>query len=153
MKKTLDDEKRAAIYGILAVGGTRRLAARYVGCSPATIHNTVLRDAEFRRRIRKAEVRAEYDFLSTIRAAAAKKDARYWQAAKWALQHMYPERYSRRARTMALEDVKDLISHLLAAILKVIPESSLRAAVRLQVRTVAGAAIRKAKEPRRAKSN
>ena len=47
------------------------------------------------------------------------------------------------AATMAIDDVKDLISQLLAAITKVIPDSNIRAAVRRQVRQITGAAIRK----------
>src|SRR5690242_15717663 len=54
MEKILDDKKCAAIFGILAVGGTRRLAARYVGCSPATIHNAARRDKDFRRQLRSS---------------------------------------------------------------------------------------------------
>ena len=146
MKPVLDQTKRAKICGILQVGGTYRMAAKFVGCSRHTIRNTANRDPEFQRQLDQTQVSPEITFLKTLHDAAQDK----WQAAKWALQHMYPDRYGRRAATMAIDDVKDLISQLLAAITKVIPDSNIRAAVRRQVRQITGAAIRKTRtDPRR----
>ncbi len=140
MKPILDATKRAQICAILTVGGTKRLAAKFVGCSTQTIYNTAQRDSEFKRQLDQTQVSPEITFLKTLHSAAQEK----WQAAKWALQHMYPYRYARKAAAMSVEDVKDLISQLLAAIVKVIPDSKIRAAVRRQVRLITRAAIRKA---------
>src|SRR5438105_4491044 len=86
--------KQAEVCSIVALGGSRKLAARYVNCTPRTIRNTALRDPEFAEKLRKAEVSTEYDLLNVIRDAA-NTDAKYWQAARWVLQHVYPERYNR----------------------------------------------------------
>ncbi|HEY2881666.1 MAG TPA: hypothetical protein VGJ15_04520 [Pirellulales bacterium] len=138
-KKVLDDSKRAAICGILSIGGTKKMAANYVGCSRHTIRNTAMRDPEFRRQLAQTKVSPEITYLKTLYSAGQEK----WTAAKWALQHMYPDRYARKPMTMELGDVKDLISQLLAAIVKVIPNSKIRAAVRRNVRVMTRAAIRK----------
>ena len=39
-KPAPDDAKRREIFAILAIGGTRTMAARYVGCSLDTIGRT-----------------------------------------------------------------------------------------------------------------
>ena len=45
----LDDAKRREICAILAMGGNRETAARYVGCHRTTIANTAERDEEIGR--------------------------------------------------------------------------------------------------------
>ncbi|HEY2760133.1 MAG TPA: hypothetical protein VGI75_05305 [Pirellulales bacterium] len=142
MKPILDATKRAKICGILSVGGTYRMAAKFVGCSRQTIRNTAKRDPEFQRQLDQTQVSPEITFLKTLHTAAQDK----WLAAKWALQHMYPDRYARKAATMAVYDVKDLISQLVTAITKVIPDSKTRALVRRKVRQITGAAIRKTRD-------
>lgn len=89
MKPTLDDSKRSAICTILSLGGTRRMAARYVGCTERTIRNTAARDRKFSQSLKQTELSPEITFLRTLLNAG--KEAKYWQAAKWALQHMYPD--------------------------------------------------------------
>ena len=37
-RPVLDDKKKAKIIALLANGSSRRMAARYVGCAPSTIH-------------------------------------------------------------------------------------------------------------------
>jgi len=144
MRPILDEDKRNEIIGVISVGGTYALAARKVGCSRQTIRRTAARDPEFRRRLNEARAAPEHKFLKTIEAAAGEK--KYWQAAKWALQHEYPDRYGRKPRTMTLADVKDLVTQLLEAVLQVIPDSTIRAAVRRRVYKVSGDSLRKAKE-------
>ena len=41
----LDENKRRKIIALLANGSSRRVAARYVGRSPSTIHRTMLRES------------------------------------------------------------------------------------------------------------
>ena len=86
----LDDAKRREILAILTVGCSRRAAAKYVGCAPATIANTAARDPEFAEQLRQAESKAEVGYLKNIRKAAKKEQ--YWRAAAWALERKYPER-------------------------------------------------------------
>jgi hypothetical protein len=142
MKKILDDKRRAAIIGVLSVGGTYALAAQRVGCCRRTIFRTANRDPKFRRQLNRAKSRTEYQFLKTIERAG--KDN--WQAARWALQHVHPDRYNRRAFTMSLAEVKDLISQFLEAIAQEITDSKTRMAIRRRIKRLTDSAIAKAKE-------
>lgn len=90
----LTEEKRNAIVAILSVGCPRYVAARYVGCSPATIARTAARDPQFAARLRQAQASVELAFLRRIGKAADKEQ--YWRAAAWALERMFPQRYARR---------------------------------------------------------
>lgn len=90
----LTEEKRNAIVAILSVGCPRYVAARYVGCSPATIARTAARDPQFAARLRQAQAGVELAFLRRIGKAADKEQ--YWRAAAWALERMFPQRYARR---------------------------------------------------------
>ena len=44
MQKALDPDKKENILAILSVGGTRAMAASFVGCHPRTIYNEACRD-------------------------------------------------------------------------------------------------------------
>jgi len=144
MKEILDDKKKGEVCGILSVGGTFAMAAHHVGCSRMTIYRTANRDPEFKRRIYRAQTKSERIFLRTIKRAATQ--TRYWTAARWALQHMYPDRYARRPFTMGLADVKDLISQVMNAIAAAIKDPPTRAAVRKAIRSLVDDAVRKSKE-------
>ncbi len=61
-KPALDDIKRAAICALLTQGGSRRAAARYVGCAHNTIGNTAKRDDGFAAQIRRRPVRGMFSF-------------------------------------------------------------------------------------------
>src|SRR5262245_35398632 len=130
-KQILDDEKRARIITILSVGGTYALAAQHVGCSRQTIFRAANRDPEFRKRLDEAKSSTEIQFLETIKVAGIENKC--WQAAKWALQHMHPDRYARKAFTLPLADVKALISQVLDTIAKAISDSKTHAKVRRRV--------------------
>jgi hypothetical protein len=149
MKPILDESKRQKICGVLVVGGTYQLAARAVGCSRHTIRNTAKRDPAFAEMLQKAKANPELFFLNTIRQAAL--EPKYWPAAKWALQHMYPDRYSRKAWTMSIAEVKELVTQLVGSIVEVIPDRHIRAEVRRRVYRLTGAAIRKTKKDRHGK--
>ena len=66
----LDQVKRGQICAILAVGSTRTVAARYVGCAVSTIRATAIRDPEFLAQLQHAESRHEVGHLQAIQAAA-----------------------------------------------------------------------------------
>jgi len=91
-KPFLDDIKKREILAILSVGCSRRVAATYVGCSPATIRNTAQRDPQFAEQLRQADHHAELGYLRTIQKAGS--DVRYWRAAAWALERKNPEDYA-----------------------------------------------------------
>ncbi len=98
-KPKLDKERFNEVCTIIAVGGSRKLAARYVGCSVDTIRRTAEKDADFAADMVHAESKHELVFLQRISAAANKEQ--YWRAAAWALERMYPDRYAPR-RPLAL---------------------------------------------------
>jgi len=145
MKPSLDPEKRGKIIGVLTVGGTFALAAQHVGCSRATIFRAARLDPNFRKQLDAAMASTEIEFLETIKHHAGKQTMS-WQAAKWALQHMNPDRFARKAFTIPLDDVKDLISQVLDAIASDITDYKTRVSVRRHVRALVDVTIRKAKE-------
>ncbi len=120
------------------------MAAKHVGCCCKTIHNTANRDPKFRRQLDQTQVSPELTFLKTVHAAGQEK----WQAARWALQHMYPDRYARKARTIPVADVKLILSQLIATVRNAIADRKIRAAVLKRLRAVAAVEIRKAQNPR-----
>jgi hypothetical protein len=143
-KPLLDDDKRSEIITVLALGGTFALAAHHVGCSRATIFRAAKLEPEFRKQLTEAMASTEIQFLKTIKRAGSENKC--WQAAKWALEHMHPDRYARKAFTMPLADVKDLVSQVLDAIAQEITDYKTRVAVRRRIRRLVDGAIRKAKE-------
>jgi len=68
-RSVLDSTRRRTIIALLANGNSRRTAARYVGCSPATITRTAARDPEFAKQVARAEVTAAFSrILADLRA-------------------------------------------------------------------------------------
>jgi hypothetical protein len=112
MQKILDDTKRKQIIAILAIGGTRTLAAQYVGCHPQTITNTAKADAKFAEELNHAETSHEDRLLRTIWDAATKQGNR--SATKWLLERMDPDRYRPRKPGIPVEAVKRLMVELAA---------------------------------------
>jgi hypothetical protein len=116
----LDETKQREICAILAVGGTRLMAASYVGCCVATIRRTAEREATFGEQLRKAELSAEITFLKSIHAAAS--DVKQWRAAAWALERLFPERYARRLPdSITVEQMTEIIKALGAIIVGEVP--------------------------------
>jgi hypothetical protein len=121
----LDHVKKGQILAILGVGCSRRIAARYVGCSPRTIQNTADREPEFAKQLRRADHGAEIEYLKRIRTAAQKEQ--YWRAAAWALERLNPEDFARRPLGMlTLGQVKTLMTRLAEIVLAEIPVADRR---------------------------
>ncbi len=119
-KPLLDDAKQREICAILSVGGTRSVAAKYVGCCVDTIRRTALRDKVFAERIQKAEPSTEITFLKSIQTAA--KESRNWRAAAWALEHLFPERYARRANSpLTREQITEILTQFAEELLVDLP--------------------------------
>ena len=105
-KPLLDEAKRRRICSILALGGTRELAAFNVGCSRATIVRTMRRDPAFAQQVWEAETDAEILFLRTLKT-------KQWRSAAWALERLFPSRYARRAAdTITRAQLADLLRML-----------------------------------------
>ena len=102
----LDDYKQRQIIAILAIGGSRTLAAQFIGCHPRTIYNTARGDAKFAEDLNRAESCPEYHMLKTI----ADSGRHVAHVAKWGLERMYPDRYRPRAPgTFSVDAVKQLL--------------------------------------------
>jgi hypothetical protein len=84
----LDENKKLAIIALLSNGGSRRAAARYVGCAPSTITRAAARDPDFAAKMDQAEQRVEIEALRCLRSAYTK--GRYWRAAAWMLERKNP---------------------------------------------------------------
>jgi hypothetical protein len=109
MQKVLDAEKRKYIIGILAIGGSRAMAAELLGCHPNTITNTANSDLDFAEKLRQAENSSEVRLLTTM-AHAGNGVA---HAAKWALERLYPDKYGRRKPgTYSVDAIKQLLTEL-----------------------------------------
>jgi hypothetical protein len=116
-RQKLDEARQREVCAILAVGGTRQMAAHYVGCHVETIRRTARREPQFAQRLRRSEVGAELTLLRSIHAAAG--DVRHWRAAAWALERMFPQRYARRRPdALPLERAVELIEQVVATLLK-----------------------------------
>jgi hypothetical protein len=121
----LDQVKRSEICAILAVGCSRTVAARYVGCHPVTIRNTAQRDEEFARALEQAESKHEILHLTHINKAA--KEGRYWRAAAWALERKYPDRYAhRQADMISVEQMSQVLAQFTDVILEEIADEPCR---------------------------
>jgi hypothetical protein len=139
----LDEGKRREILAILAVGGSRRVAANYVGCAVSTIQGTAGRDAEFRRAIRRAEHQAEIGYLQNIQTAAKKEQ--HWRAAAWALERRNPNEYGRRKPdVLTPEQVTFLLAQLAEIVLREVPVASFRKRILKRLDTLYSALRRSA---------
>ncbi len=124
-KAILDGYKRREILAILAAGGTRPMAAKYVGCTSKTIQNTAQRDPKFAEELRRRTHESEIGYLQNIRNAA--RDERHWRAAAWALERICPERYGpRRPHTVTVEQVKELLAQFAEIIVEEVPVAEFR---------------------------
>ena len=124
-RPVLDDGKQREICAILAVGCTRQIAARYVGCHTSTIRRTALRNHEFALALRQAETKHEILHLSHINVAA--KEGRYWRAAAWALERKYPGRYGpRRPHMFTIEQVAQVLGQFADVVSEEVPETDCR---------------------------
>lgn len=146
-KPVLDEFKRREILAILAVGGSRRVAATYVGCSVTTIQNTADRDPEFAEQLRRKEFQSEIGYLENIRSAA--RDERYWRAAAWALERLNPERYGRRSPdAITIDQVKELLAQFAEVIVEEVPVPVFRKNVLKRLDAISGGLRGTPKKPR-----
>lgn len=115
-RTVLDEGKQREICAILTMGGTRAVAATYVGCHPNTIRKTALRDEAFAQALEQAESGHEIKQLKYLNDAG--KEGRHWRAAAWILEHRYPSRYGRRkAGAFTMEQVTHVLTQFAGVIL------------------------------------
>ena len=132
----LDPAKMGEICGLLTLGSTRVLAARYVGCHPNTLRNTARRNPEFADRMRKAEQHLEFKLLQRLLEASEEK--KYWRAAAWALERIYPQRYAARGPDVVTpEEVDEALRIIASEVFDVVPEDHLRAKIEARLQKLA----------------
>ena len=120
-REALDHIKRATIVALVRLGGSRRMAAREVGCSPSTITRTAGRDPYFAERLAHAESLANRKALEII--SRAQDQEKYWRAAAWVLERRNPEEFARRTpHTFTAEQVMEVIARLIRVLLPAVPE-------------------------------
>jgi hypothetical protein len=125
-KLLLDEAKQREICAILAIGGTRRVAALYVGCSVSTITRTANRDPAFALRLEHAEADMEVFQLQNIRQASKSS----WNAAAWILERRLPERYGKRGpHTVPLADLQDAFAGAMELVNEALPNEEMREAL------------------------
>ncbi len=116
----LDEQKKAEILAVLALGCNRRTAANYVNCHPKTIYNEALRDPNFAEQLSRREASAEIAHLGNINNAA--KQSSYWRASAWCLERLYPDRYAARAPdTVTPQQLSDFIGRVAEIIVQDVP--------------------------------
>ena len=119
----LDDRKRQRVLGMIAMGSSRRQAAKMVGVHAATIGRAVARDPKFAEDMREAEM------LGRNRPLRAMYDAvdKHWRAAAWMLERRCPEEFARRKpQTYALRDVREIVDRLLEEVLPLLANDAQR---------------------------
>ena len=121
-RSILDEFKRSEICAVVAMGCSRQVAARYVGCSRSTIYRTALRDLAFRRQLQKAEGHYEILHLSNISEAA--KCKQYWRAAAWILERKYPQRYAPQpANVPTAAQISELLGRFAEIVVEEVPSN------------------------------
>ncbi|MGD9126619.1 MAG: hypothetical protein PVH19_04500 [Planctomycetia bacterium] len=121
----LDKIQRQKVCAILALGCSRRVAARYVGCRFSLIRATMSRDESFRQEIERAEQISEIEYIQNIKEAA--KKSQYWRAAAWALERCNPDDYAfHDPTTFTMDQIRQLLDQFIEIIVQEIPAATQR---------------------------
>lgn len=117
----LDQSKRRTVVALLANGSSRRIAARFVGCSPSTITRTASRDPEFAAEIAHAQYATQVRILQSLNNAASQE--RYWRAGAWLLERLNPDDFALRAPdTCTTEQLFQVVATMAKLIADELPE-------------------------------
>ena len=131
-RPALDEVKKSIVIRILRKGHSRRRAAEFVGCSPATIRRAALRDAAFSESIAKAESESELLCLNSVKEAGMEK--RYWRAAAWVLERRYPEDYAaRQPGTVPISQLPELMQEIADLLMDETMDLAVRQRIRRRV--------------------
>ena len=121
----LDWKKQKIIIAILSIGCSRRTAARYVGCTPASIQATAKVDEKFREQLCQAEKNAEIEFTKCVHNAALQE--RYWKAATWMLERLNPEDFGKKqVDTLPPAEIAKIITRLAEIIVEEVKNPAVR---------------------------
>jgi hypothetical protein len=120
MNTPLDNDRKNDAILVLALGGTMKMAADFVGCSDRTLYNHARQDREFRKRLRRAKVDIELGCLKTVKKAA--HDDQNWRAANQLMKHLNPDRYTRKADTVPVKHAKEVMDAFVDSILSCVED-------------------------------
>jgi hypothetical protein len=116
----LDSACQEKICRVVAMGASRRTAARQAGCSVDAIRRAANQDAAFHGRLKLAESKPEAIHIENIETASKK----CWRASAWVLERLYPERYARRGPgTVTAEQVSHLLKQYAEVIVSEVPDT------------------------------
>ncbi len=104
----LNEQQQNRVCAILALGGTRKMAVEYAGCTKAQVQTECKNNPFFAERLRLSELRPEIELLRAMFTAAT--DPKQWRAATWTLERFYPRRYGKQRRDEISS--KDLVSFI-----------------------------------------
>ncbi len=136
-RPALDEVKQREVCAVLAMGGSRAVAAQYVGCHVITIRRRAKRDPDFALALERAVSQHEITNLANINKAG--KDGRYWRAAAWALERAYPERYgARKPRTVTVDQLGKVLSQFADSILENVTDDEQRRRILERLSELAG---------------
>src|SRR5262245_48456595 len=114
----LTDVKRAEVLALVSCGVSRRQAALYVGCAPATVSNTADRDPEFHEALHNAEAAFVRRNLIAIERGAEKS----WRAGAWLLERCRPAEYAkRRPNTLTHDEAVQQFRTWIDAVMATLP--------------------------------
>lgn len=109
-KPVLDAFKKQVILRVIIEGGTRRAAARIVGCAASTVTRTAHRDLQFGFDLAQAEEMFALNALRTLNRVASQD--KYWRAAAWIMERLDP-RFTRHTQNLlTIDQVRELF-HLM----------------------------------------
>lgn len=116
----LDESRRREVLAFLMLGSSRKQAAKYAGCSLASIQRTERTDCDFAMRLRKAESRVEADCLKSLHQAVTQEQQ--WRAATWLLERLNPEMFGKRnPRSVSVQECTQLFLALSELITRQVP--------------------------------
>jgi len=107
----LTKKQKDEIVAIVTVGCSRKIAARYIGCTQDFIRRTAKKDPAFAEALQHADLQAEITSMKSVNAAA--RQERYWKAATWILERKNPEDYRLRSPgTFTPDQLKFILERL-----------------------------------------
>jgi hypothetical protein len=127
--RALDEIKRREVCALVSTGCSLRSAARYVGCAHSTIAREAQQNAEFRDRLREAEVQAQLHPLRALRKAAFT----HWRAAAWWLERTQSDFARRAPDSISIKHVRAMFQNLLDVVSRERLAPSIRARLRWHI--------------------
>jgi hypothetical protein len=121
----LDARQRSEVCAVVTAGGSQRVAAWYVGCSPAAIRRAALCDPTFAHELQAARARHQILHLRQLSdALRAKPD---WRGLAWVLERCHTEEFGvRKAGALSSEKLSEVVEELAAIVLEEVADEEAR---------------------------